>query len=150
MRQAAPRGNTVTRLTLAHGAPQALALVQAQERIREFASYGFVRELATARNQFFGIPGHILGVTAPSAWPSENCLALPRSLAASPSTAICLEHLLASTSFIPDRGREDPIHLGLVRKGKSHPPTKPGYALARTLEGRDGVEAIVAQMAESK
>src|SRR5262245_54336908 len=157
----------IPRLTIAHAhAPTALALVQAG-RIVDLASYlaSFVRDLAAAGASFFAIPAitpHICRaqLQAQVALPMVDILSITASRLAQRQlsrvalfgTRFTIESTLfgalaASDVVRPRQVEIDEIHriyLGLATQGQiSAADAARLRELARTLERRDGVEAIV-------
>ena len=157
----------IPRLTIAHAhAPTALALVQG-DRIVDMASYlaSFVRDLAAAGASFFAIPAitpHICRaqLQAQVALPMVDILSVTAARLAERQlsrvalfgTRFTIESTLfgALAAFDVVRPRQaeiDEIHriyLGLATQGQISVDDEARLReLARTLERRDGVEAIV-------
>jgi aspartate racemase len=164
---ACAKRDIVPRLTMANAhAPTALALVQAG-RIDDLAAYlaGFVRELAAAGAAFFAIPAitpHICRrqLEARVALPvidlldvtSERLTQRQLSRVALFGTRFTIDSKLfgALAAFDVVRPHDDEvdevhrIYLGLATQGEiSADDAAKLRELARTLERRDGVEAVV-------
>ena len=164
---ACAKQEVVPRLTMANAhAPTALALVQAG-RIDDLAAYlaGFVRELAAAGAAFFAVPAitpHICRrqLDAQVTLPMIDLLDVTAArLAQRQLSRVALfgtrftidsnlfEALEAVEVVRPRDDEVDEIHriyLGLATQGQILPEDEAKLReLARTLEHRDGVEAVV-------